>query len=89
MLKKKISFEECFVQTKKPGRRGPNANYSGLTGGGKRLAAAIGDMAQVQAARQICVSPAFFNHLIRGRKRPSIDVAVRIRDVYGVPIDEW
>lgn len=75
--------------TDKRSRRGPQADYSELTGAGRALAEAIGDMPQARAARELGCTPAFFNHLIRGRKAPGRELAIRIRDVYGVPVDAW
>lgn len=75
--------------TDKRSRRGPKADYSGLSGAALELAKAIGDTPQARAARELGVTPAFFNHLIRGRKVPGRELAIRIRDKYGIPIDSW
>lgn len=70
-------------------RRGPEPDYAETTGGGARLAAAIGSAPQAEAARALGVTPGFLNHLIHGRKMPGRELAVRIRDAYGVPVDAW
>lgn len=70
-------------------RRGPAPDYKEATGGGAQLAKAIGATAQAEVARALGVSPAFLNHLIHGRKAPGRELAIRIRDSYGVAIDVW
>lgn len=70
-------------------RRGPAPDYTDATGGGAKLATAIGDGAQAEAARGLGVSPAFLNHLIHGRKSPGRELSVKIRDTYGVPVEAW
>lgn len=74
---------------KKRSRRGPAPDYSAAAGGGALLAAALGDLPQAEAARMVGVTPAFLNHVIRGRKTPGRKLAICIRDVFGVPVDAW
>ncbi len=69
--------------------RGPQADYSETTGGGRALAEAIGDTPQAHVARDLGISPAFLNHLIRGRKTPGLGLAVRIQQQFGVQPDAW
>ncbi len=70
-------------------RCGPVPNYENATGGGARLACAIGHTSQADAAKILGISPAFLNHIIHGRKAPSLRCAIKIRDVYAVPVDLW
>jgi len=70
-------------------RRGPPPDYTEATGGGAKLAKAIGKVAQAEAARSLGVSPAFLNHMIHGRKAPGRELAIKIRDLYGVAVDVW
>jgi plasmid maintenance system antidote protein VapI len=69
--------------------KGPKPDYTGATGAAATLAAAIGDESQADAARQLGVSPGFLNHLLRGRKHPGLNLAVKIRDTYGIPVEAW
>lgn len=74
---------------KKSTRRGPAADYSEATGGARALADALDGKPQAQAARELGVTAAFFNHLLRGRKKPGLDLAIKIRDEFGVAVDVW
>lgn len=68
---------------------GPRADYSKASGGGKALIDAMGQMSQAEAARELGVSAGFIHRLIRGEKRPGLDLAKKIRDRFGVPVDAW
>ncbi len=74
----------------KPGpARGPVPDYSGAGGAGGSLAVAIGGQTQTSAAALLGISPAFFNHLVRGRKSPGRKLAIKIRDRFGIPVEDW
>lgn len=71
-----------------PGKRGPDPNYSNIFGAGKVLAEAL-DVPQAVAARYLGITPGFICHLIHGRKKPGRKLAIKIKEIYGVPVDLW
>ena len=86
MTKKRTAKKKRKIGGAKPGVR---PIYSDLTGPGAMLARALGDESQTAAARRLGITPGYFNHVIRGRKLPSRQLAVKIRNIYGIPVDAW
>ena len=47
------------------------------------------DMEQKDFAQIAEIDAAFLNHLLRGRKRPSLDTAVKLQDASGIEPAAW
>ncbi len=43
---------------------------------------------QIEAARRLGLRPNRYNQYENGRRRPPVDIAVRITDLYGVTLNE-
>lgn len=62
-----------------------------LSRGAVKLAKELADadMSQKEAGSQLQVSQAYISRLIRGHKLPSMPMAARIRNVFGVMPNDW
>ena len=47
------------------------------------------DLEQKDFAKIAGIDAGFLNHLLRGRKRPSLDTAVKLREATGIDPEAW
>lgn len=56
----------------------------------KKFSAAVDKAGGVTAAAfQLGVSPSMVSYVVDGKRNPGLELAFRIRELYGIPMEEW
>jgi transcriptional regulator with XRE-family HTH domain len=50
---------------------------------------AAGFVRRKDAAEHLGISPSYLADLLAGRRRPNLDLAVRLDEEYAIPVREW
>jgi hypothetical protein len=66
-----------------------DANGRMLTEGRRLLVVAVDDDNGVEVAKLVGVDPSMVYHLCAGRYRPSLTLAIVMRDALGIPVEAW
>jgi hypothetical protein len=70
-------------------RRGTPLPAASRSLGAVRLGEARGERSVCWLGRELGISHSFAWNLVHGHRRPSVELALRIRDRFGVALDLW